>query len=103
MKVMGLIAASVGAGVAAHGAFYPLIMGWHNERMKLLARPAVGVLCTLPVFAVWHWRMLPDSEDKERRAFIGVGAFLCAFSTVGAGVGLGDVVDDWLARMRGRG
>jgi hypothetical protein len=103
MRIAWLILGSVGAGVVAHVLFYPLIMGWHNERMKLLARPAVGVLWTLPVFVAWQWRLLPVADDRERATLISVGAFMSAFSTVGAGVGLGYVVDDLLAQRKARG
>jgi hypothetical protein len=74
-------------GIIAHLLFFPLISSWHNERVQLLARPAIGVAATAPFFLLWC-HVLRGHGGHEGAAYI------TAFSIFGGGVAAGYVLDD---------
>ena len=91
LKITAALLFSVVSGVVAHLLFYPVVRSWHNERVQLLARPAIGVFTALPSFLVWHWILVKNDSPKTESATV---AYLTAFLLHGAGVALGYVVDD---------
>ena len=91
IRIIFALLFSVISGVAAHLLFYPVVTSWHNERVQLLARPAIGVFTALPAFLVWHNTLVDDDQPRTDLAAV---SYLTAFLLHGAGVALGYVVDD---------
>ena len=93
-KLFGVALFSVLLGMATHFIFYPVVMSWHNERVRLLGRPAIGVLATALPFSLWMHTLAPEKVDKDNTAAIGLAAYLASFLLFGAGTALGYSVDD---------
>jgi hypothetical protein len=91
---------SVVSGVLAHLVFYPMVKSWHNQRFKLLARPAIGVATASPVFAAWVvalYRAMTTDDNKLTEwqvVLIAMSAYCTAFLLHGGGVAAGYVIDD---------
>lgn len=83
---------STAVGIVAHLIFYPVIEAWNNQRMRRLARPAIGVLCNAPVFLVWL--LVFKRHGKDDLLIDGFAAYCVSFLWNGAGVALGYLVGD---------
>jgi threonine/homoserine/homoserine lactone efflux protein len=100
MRVFIAIFLSVLSGIVAHAIFYPIVSSWHNEKLRLLSRPAIGVSTNLPVFIVWTvalYRAM-TADDKPLKEWqvvlLATLAYLVSFLLHGSGVTAGHVVDD---------
>lgn len=82
---------STAVGIVAHLVFYPVIEAFNNQRMKRLARPAIGVLCNAPVFVVWLWVFKKNGINGLVGSF---AAYCVSFLWNGAGVALGYLIGD---------
>ena len=82
---------STAVGIVAHLVFYPVIEAFNNQRMKRLARPAIGVLCNAPVFVVWLWVFKKNGINGLVGSF---AAYCVSFLWNGAGVALGYIIGD---------
>lgn len=85
---------STAVGIVAHLIFYPIIEGWHNQRLRRLARPSIGVLCNAPVFMVWLHVF--KQHEKNGTLLCGFAAYCVSFLWNGAGVALGYLIGDRL-------
>ena len=79
-------------GIFGHLFFYPIIESWNNQRMRRLARPAIGVLLNAVPFLVWIKIIRRVRNDGLIDGFL---AYCVSFLWNGAGVALGYLIDDW--------
>ena len=94
IEILAGIAASFLTGVFGHLAFFPVIENWHNQRLRQLARPAIGVLLNTMPFLIWL-RVLSHKDVEERELWRGLMAYSVSFLWNGAGVAFGYILDDW--------
>ena len=86
---------TVGTGIFGHIIFYPIIEAFHNQRMRRLARPAIGVLLNVPAFLIWMWVFMRRERDGEAPILAAFAAYCVSFLWNGAGVALGYLLGDW--------
>lgn len=85
---------SIITGILGHVVFYPVIEAWNNQRMRRLARPAIGVLLNAVPFLVWL-RILKGHDKTNGHLLCGFAAYCISFLWNGTGVVLGYVIGDW--------
>lgn len=97
LKIAMGIVSSVICGVFGHLVFFPVIEAWNNQRMRRLARPAIGVVINTVPFLIWIRILCGDHDDDCNnhmmlKAFV---AYCISFLWDGAGVVAGYLIDDW--------
>lgn len=81
------------SGLVGHLIFYPLIEGWHSNRMRKLGRSGIGVLLNALPLLVWR-RLLPRGDEEQQVLLYDLLAYCMSFLWNGAGVALGYVLTD---------